>query len=160
MQALVETLATQLSADFNGKTVGAGGDFGDTLTRGPFTVYTYFHQWEDIQYPSINVQIVSEVFQGQPLECCGGGVMALTVDFRITVDSKKHGYSIAASLQEALREWLCSVSGDDSLTAPTYTYIPTIEVPTSYHIYEGEVFSIHVVARIHYLRVEKGELAP
>jgi hypothetical protein len=160
MQALIEQLASQLQTDFNGKSVGAGGDYGATLTRGPYDIYTYFHQWEDIKYPSISVQIVSEVFQGEMLECCGGGVMALTVDFRISVSSKEHGWSICKSLEEALREWLCYVSGDDTLTAASYSYIPTIEIPTSYHIYEGEVFSIHVVARVHYLRVEKGEFTP
>lgn len=170
MQALIETLASELATEFRTKTVGTGGDFGSTLTRGPFDIFVYFHQWEDIQYPSINVQVVSEVFLGEPLECCGGGVMCLAVDFRISVDSKQHGWSIAKSLEEALREWFCSVSGDDSLTSTEmttdatpvakYSYIPTIEVPSSYHIYEGEVFSIHVMARIYYPRAEKGELAP
>lgn len=170
MQALIETLATKLNTDFNGKTVGVGGDFGALLTRGPFTVYTYFHQWEDIKYPSINVQVVSDNFRGEPMECCGGGVFTTTLDFRISVDSKVHGWSIAASLEEALREWFCDVSGTDDLTSaemstdatplPMYTYIATIEIPSSYYLYEGEVFSIHVMANIHYVRQPKGELTP
>jgi hypothetical protein len=169
MEALIKSLAAQLETDFNGKTVGAGGDFGALLTRGPFPVYTYFHQWEDVHYPSINVQIVSESFTGQPLECCGGGVMDLLVDFRISVDSKKHGWSIASALHEAFREWLCEVSGTTDLidseldldtTPMAYTYVATIEIPTTYHIYEGEVFSMHVMTRIHYVRQEKGEFAP
>ena len=156
MQILIDKLAADLKSTFDGETVGNGGTYGSALSNGPFTIHTGFHQWQKIGYPCINMQIVQENFLGDPLECCGGGVHNLIFDIRISVDSKTQGFSIAAALHEAVREWLCSISASDTLKSDDYTYTAFIGTPDSNFVYEGEIFSIHVITKATYVRQEKG----
>jgi hypothetical protein len=152
MDALIKMLAASLDSTFSGKEVGTGGDFGDTLTRGPYDIYCYFHQWSDIKYPNIAMQVVQEIHVGHALECCGGGVMELTVNFRVSIDSKIHGYSIGSALVEAVREWLCTISESDDLTAADYTYVAIVQVPDTFWNYEGEILNFHIMTKLHYIR--------
>lgn len=156
MQILIDKFATSMKTTFDGKTVGNGGDFGSALSKGPFTIHTGFHQWQNIEYPCIHLQIIQESFLGEPLECCGGGVHSLSFDIRISSDSKTQGYSIAAALHEAVREWLCEISGTDTLKSDDYSYTASIQTPDSNYVPEEGIFSIHVIGKIFYVRQEKG----
>lgn len=158
MEDVIKALANSLKNTFDGKSVGVGGDFDDAMSIGPFTINCYFHQWANIHHPSIHLQLIQEQFLGQPLECCGGGVHSLSVDFRISVDSKVHGYSIAALLHEALREWLCELNGSSDLTPDDYTLIVYTGIPTTNFVYEGEILSLHCLTSLSYVRQEKGAL--
>jgi len=159
MEALIRNLALNLRMTFHDKTVGGGGDFGAEVSdRGPFAVSTFFHQFESVSYPSISMQVVNETHLGQPLECCGGGVHVLQINFRIAVKTKEQGWSIASALHEAVREWLCQINAVGVLDDGDNTVIPHVKVPDTHWIFEGDFISVHVIARIYYLRQTKGEL--
>jgi hypothetical protein len=160
MEALIKSIADSMYTYFDSKTVGQGGDYGSTLTRGPYAIKCFYHQWDNITYPSIHLQIVQESYQGAALECCGGGVHALTLDFRISVDSKVHAMSIAMSLHEALREWLCEIDGSPTLTPGDYSYVAYAETPSTNYVYDGPILNLHVITRFHYVRQQKGEITP
>lgn len=152
MEALINSIATSMNTEFNEKLVGLGGDFGDALTHGPYTISCYFHQWKDIAYPNIAMQIVQDIHVGPPLECCGGGVMELTINFRVSIDSKEHENSIGSALVEAVRLWLCSISESDEITATDYTYVAIVQVPDTLWAYDGEILNFHIMTKIHYIR--------
>lgn len=152
MEALIESIATSLNTTFNEKLVGSGGDFGAGLTHGPYTVTCYFDQWEDIVYPNIAMQVVQDIHVGPPLECCGGGVMELTLNFRISIDSKENEYSIGSALVEAVRTWLCSISESDEITAVGYTYVAIVTVPDTLWVYDGPILNLNVVTKVSYIR--------
>ena len=163
MDDLVKAIAEGLQTTFDGSTVGSGGDYGAMLGKGPFVIHTFFHQWSEVTFPSIHMQVVNEVPQGAPLECCGGGVQVLTVDFRISVDTKKHGWSIASKLHEALREWFCTLNGTEDLVPADATpidsiYLTYIEPPETTYLYDGEIFNMHVMTRFNYVRQIAGEI--
>jgi hypothetical protein len=162
VEDIIKALSAGLKTTFDGKTVGNGGDFGPGLTRGPFPIKCFFHQWEGITYPSIHTQILQEDAQGEPLECCGG-VNVLTVDFRISVDSKLHGWSIASNLEENLRAWFCTLSGTDDLvpadaTPTNSVYLVYVKVRQSVHQYDGNIYNRHVMTEFHYVRQIAGEI--
>lgn len=142
----------KLQAHFNGKSVGSGGDYGATLTNGPFDISTNFHQWEDIVNPSIHVQIIQEAPIGSNFECCGG-FTSLTLDVRISVNQKGQGWSIAMALYEELRSWLCQTL-NYSVAPDSEDYLVIIDADKiiANHIYEGDVFSIHTLIKLTYPR--------
>jgi len=155
MRELIEEFVRELASHFDGKTVGAGGDFGATLTRGPFTISTLFHQWQDIVNPSIHVQIIHEQPVGVNLACCGGPTI-LQLNVRISVDQKTHGWSIAMAIYEALRSWLCEVNLTTQDATPTedqyyLVYVDQGGIKAS-DVYEGDVYSKHITIDLLYLR--------
>lgn len=155
MRELIINFVQALSDHFSGKTVGAGGDFGSTLTRGPFKIggeknKLYFHQWQDIVNPSIHVQIIQEQPVTDGFECCGG-TTALTLNVRISVDQKEHSWSIAAALYEELRSWLCSQNYQLGGDCEYLVFVGQNSI-VAQHVYEGDIFSIHTKVDLTYLR--------
>ena len=150
MRELIVALAQGISDHFDGETVGSGGTYGTTLTNGPFTITAYFHQWQDIQNPSIHVQVVQEVPAHTWFECCGGPT-ALTVNIRISVDQKEQSWSIAAAMYEELRSWLCDNNYQLGVDCDYLVFVDQSSIIVS-HIYEGDVFSIHTMLNLTYLR--------
>ena len=149
MKEVIVNLAQAIESHFDGKTVGNGGDFGATLTNGPFDINTYFHQWESISNPSIHVQVIQERNIQGNFECCGGAT-ALTVNIRISVDQKLQSWSIAMALYEELRAWLCEQNyqlGSDC----DYLVIVGQNI-NAQHVYEGDIFSIHTRLELTYMR--------
>lgn len=152
MKEIIISLAQKLEDHFKDKTVGgAGSDYGATLTNGPFTIKTYFHQWENIENPSVHLQIVSEEPAGNNFECCGG-VTTLKVDVRISVDQKGQGWSIAHALYEELRSWLCDINYSVAPDTEDYLVIIDQDKIKMYPLYEGDVYSIHTLINLTYLR--------
>ena len=149
MRELIVQFSQDLNTNFNGKTVGNGGDFGSTLTIGPFPISTYFHQWKKIVNPSIHTQIIQEAPASGMFECCGGPTN-LRLNVRISVDQKGQGWSIAMALYEELRDWLCVKNYSLSPDAD-YLVIVSQQI-TADHIYEGDIFSIHTKVNLTYLR--------
>jgi hypothetical protein len=157
MRELIVEFIEQFADHFNGKTVGVGGDYGATLSNGPFDVVTYFHQWQAIRHPSMHVQIIQE----QPtdpewFECCGGPTV-LTLDVRISVMNKEQGWSIAMALYEELRSWLCDVNYSlaprDATPTDDQKYLVIVgQNVVAQHVYEGDVFSVHAKVDLTYLR--------
>jgi len=152
MEPLIIALATELDSSFNGETVGLGGTYGTSCTKGPFTIQTTFHQWDNITYPNIGMQVVQEVHVGHALECCAGGVMELTVSFRVSIDSKLQGYSIGSALVEAIRTWLCTMNESEDLTGDDYTYVAMVGIPDTYWLPNGPILDFHVVTKLRYIR--------
>lgn len=150
MRELIIKFTQELEEHFGDKTVGSGGDFGATLTKGPFTINTYFHQWKDIINPSIHVQIIQEQLIGENFECCGG-ITQLTLNVRISVDDKGQGWGIATVLYEELRSWLCEKNYSLAPTGEDYLVVIDQNI-TADHVYEGDVFSIHSRIYLTYLR--------
>lgn len=151
MRELIIELVQEISDHFDGYTVGNGGDYGATLTNGPFTVSAYFHQWQSITNPSIHVQIIQETPASSNFECCGG-VTTLTANIRISVDQKEHGWSIAMALYEELRSWLCDMNYQLAPTGEDYLVIVGANSIVAQHVYEGDIFSIHTKVAMTYLR--------
>jgi len=151
MRELIVSFVQAIKDHYDQKTVGDGGDFGATLTNGPFTITTYFHQWQNITNPSIHVQILQEFPVGSNFECCGG-VTALKLNVRISVDQKGQGYSIATALYEELRSWLCDQNYQLAPAGEDYLVFIDADGIIANHIYEGDVFSIHVLVNLTYLR--------
>ena len=151
MRELIISLVQAFQTEYNGKTVGAGGDFGATLTNGPFTITTYFHQWQQIDNPSMHIQIVQEDAEGGNFECCGG-ITTLKVNVRISVDQKLQGWSIASILYEEFRKWLCAKNYSLAPAGEDYLVVVDASRITANHIYEGDVFSIHTMIYLTYLR--------
>lgn len=159
MREIIIEFVQMLSTHFAGKTVGSGGDFGASLTNGPFDITAYFHQWQDIVNPSIHVQIIQESPIGTNLQCCGG-VTRLALNVRISVDQKGHGWSIAMALYEELRNWLCDEVnyklapqvGATPDSDECYLVFVDMDGITADHVYEGDVFSLHVKVNLTYLR--------
>lgn len=150
MREVIVQVAQLINTEFGGKTVGNGGDFGSTLTTGPFTINTYFHQWKEIANPSLHLQIIQETPASALFECCGGPT-DLKLNIRISVDQKGQGWSIAEAMYEALRDWLCTKNY--SLAPPTEDYLVIVSQQiTADHVYEGDIFSIHTKATLTYLR--------
>jgi hypothetical protein len=155
MQVIIDTLSTQLRDDFNGKTVGGlGADFAPELAATGY-IKVIVGEWENITYPSIAFIVVQEAFNGPSFECCVGGLMDLMVDFRVSVDTKKHGQRMAWAIIEELRTWLCGLNGTDDLTAPDYSFVTAVGIPTSNVVDEGTLFHIHLMTPIKYLRQPK-----
>jgi hypothetical protein len=77
------------------------------------------------------------------------------VDFRVSVDTKKQGQRMAWALIEELRKWLCGLSESLTLTTGDYTFVPIISIPTSNVVDEGELFHVHLMTQIHYIRQPK-----
>lgn len=150
MRELIVQLSQAINTEFNGKTVGAGGDFGSTLTSGPFTISTYFHQWKDIKNPSIHLQPIQELPASDMFECCGGPT-SLKVDIRISVNQKGQGWSIAMALYEALRNWLCTKNYSLAPVGEGYLVIISQQITADY-VYEGDIFSIHTKVTLTYMR--------
>lgn len=151
MRELIVQFVQDIQSHFNGMTVGSGGNFGATLTNGPFDITTYFHQWQEISNPSIHVQVVQEVPTHTGwFECCGGPTNLL-LNVRISVDQKEHGWSIAMALYEELRTWLCEKNYSLAPAGEDYLVIVSQQV-TANHVYEGDVFSIHTSVTLTYMR--------
>lgn len=158
MRELIVNFTRLLATEFNDKTVGSGGDFGATLSNGPFTIKTFFHQWEEFDHQSgadnpvyIHTQIIQEKPVSDNFECCGGPT-SLLLNIRISVLQKGQGWSIAEALYEALRDWLCNTNysyapGDED-------YLVILDQASIYanHVYEGDVFSINTTVALTYLR--------
>jgi hypothetical protein len=151
MKELIISFVQEVSAHFDGKTVGNGGDFGSTLTVGPFDVTAYFHQWQEISNPSIHVQIIQESPASANFECCGGPTNLL-LNVRISVDQKGQGWSVAMALYEELRDWLCEENYSYAPDGEDYLVILDQSSITANHVYEGDVFSIHTTIALTYLR--------
>ena len=151
MRELIVQFTQDLSTHFDGKTVGSGGDFGATLTNGPFDIATYFHQWKEIVNPSIHVQIIQEAPASENFECCGGPT-ALTLNVRISINQKVQGWSIAMALYEELRSWLCDMNYSFAPDGNDYLVIVGQNSIVATHVYEKDVFSIHTKMDLTYLR--------
>ncbi len=151
MREIIVSLTQALQTHFNGLTVGDGGDFGATLTNGPFTIKTYFHQWQDIKNPSVHLQMIQETSAGNNFECCGG-VTTLKFDIRISVDQKGQSWSIAHVLYEELRSWLCEINYKLAPAGENYLVIIDQDDITANFMYEGDVYSIHTLIKCTYLR--------
>lgn len=156
MRELVVSFIQHLSGHFDGLTVGSGGDFGPTLSAGPFTIKTMFHQWDNVVNPSIHVQVIQETPAHTWLECCGGPTN-LILNVRISVDQKGQGWSIAMALYEELRSWLCeinySLAPQDATPTDDQRYVVIVgQDIVAQHIYEGDVFSIHSRVTLTYMR--------
>ena len=98
----------------------------------------------------MNVQLIQERFEGEPLECPGGGVYELTLDIRISVDQRQQGWSIASVIHEELRKWLADLTTDE--LKDDSSYIASVENPDSQWLYEEEILDVHVMTRVHYVR--------
>ena len=152
MREIIVSFVQKLKTHFDGLTVGDGGDFGATLTNGPFPISTNFHQWEKIVNPSIHVQIIQEAPLAPNFECCGG-FTGLTLDVRISVNQKGQGWSIAMALYEELRSWLCqTLNYSVAPVGEDYLVIIDADQIVANHIYEGDVFSIHTLMKLTYPR--------
>ena len=152
MKEIIISLTQKLQDHFNGKTVGqAGADFGATLTNGPFTITTYFHQWEDIENPSVHLQVIGERPAGYNFECCGG-VTSLQFDIRISVDQKGQSWSIAHALYEELRTWFCEINYSIAPDTEDYLVIIDQDKISANFMYEGDIYSIHTLINCTYLR--------
>ena len=151
MRELIVSFVQKLSEHFDGKTVGDGGDFGATLTNGPFDITAYSHQWQEIDNPSIHVQTIQESPASTNFECCGGPTN-LTLNVRISVDQKGQGWSIAMAMYEELRDWLCDTNYSFAPDGEDYLVILDQSRITADHIYEGDIFSIHTKLALTYLR--------
>ena len=151
MRELIVNFVQLLSTHFNGKTVGNGGDYGATLTNGPFDITAYFHQWQQIQNPSIHVQVVQETPASSNFECCGGPTN-LILNIRISVDQKGQGWSIAMAMYEELRDWLCTYNYSYAPDGEDYLVILDQSQITGDHVYEGDIFSIHSRVALTYMR--------
>ena len=150
MRELIIEFTRDLNSHFGGKTVGSGGDYGSTLTNGPFTINTYFHQWKEIDNPSMHVQVIQERLVGDNFECCGG-VTELTLNVRISVDYKLQSWSIAEALYEELRAWFCSNNYQFAPTGDDYIVFVDQNI-IAQHVYEGDIFSIHTKVKLTYMR--------
>ena len=151
MREIIVSLTQAIQTHFNGLTVGTGGTYGATLTNGPFNITTYFHQWDNIVNPSVHLQVIQEIPAGYNFECCGG-VTTLEVDVRISVLQKGQSWSIAMALYEELRSWLCEINYSLAPAGENYLVIIDQDKIRAMHMYEGDVFSIHTLMNLTYLR--------
>ena len=151
MRELIVQLTRDLATHFDDKTVGTGGDFGATLTNGPVTIKTYFHQWQEIENPSIHLQVIQEQPASPNFECCGGPT-SLTLNARISVNQKIQGWSIAMALYEEMRSWLCDMNYSFAPDGNDYLVIVGQNSIVAAHVYEGDVFSIHCKFDLTYMR--------
>lgn len=151
MRELIKSFVDKIHTEFNGKTVGTGGDYGSTLTVGPFDITVYVNQWQEIVNPSIHVQVVQESPALDNFECCGG-ITNLKLNIRISVDQKGQSWSIAEAIYEAFRDWLCD--NTYSLGPDTEDYLVIVDQSSisTVDLYEGDIFSKHTLITLTYNR--------
>lgn len=115
MQDVLNRIAETLILEFDGKTVGDGGDFsgsGSTsfsgTNHGPFTIQVNVNQWEtkEVNYPSINLRPILTESMGRDRIKNSGGKQRLWTQFLLSVDQQLHGQSVTGVLEGALRNYI------------------------------------------------------